>query len=203
MRTCPACGEDTEAGSAEACTECGFSPADPEVFETEPDPRYEPVGFEPEPEPEATFEVGSTEAPPAPPTEPSQIEPAPAEPAPSEPAPTAPKRSLRRRSAFWIAIAAVIFLADFTGAFGIFDDPTGPTPEEVEGALVHYASEQGGTVTVDCPEDTEDTEVGDSFDCVATNARGQTRTVTVTNNEDDFSWNGKPLIQLIRRDLRG
>lgn len=26
MRTCPACGEDTESGYAEPCTECGFSP---------------------------------------------------------------------------------------------------------------------------------------------------------------------------------
>lgn len=26
MRTCPACGEDTESGHSEPCTECGFSP---------------------------------------------------------------------------------------------------------------------------------------------------------------------------------
>lgn len=183
MRTCPACGEDTEASSVEPCTECGFSPVDPAQFETEPDPRFETVGFE---EADATFEVGSAEAPPAP-----------AEPAPEQEPSSEKKKRPWASLAIWLTVALAAFAAERAGLFG---EATGPAPEEVENALVAYAAARGGTVTVDCPSDTEDTEIGGSFDCVATNPRGQTRAVTVTNNETDFEWDGTPLVELIRRD---
>ena len=172
MRTCPACGEDTKAGTVEPCTECGFSPVVGTPVEEEPT-------FETAP---ASFETGGT-----------------TEPVPQTEAPqSAPKKKTRRWTVlFWVLFAIGFGVADFGS---LFDDPTGPSEEEVEAALSDWASDHGGTLTIDCPSDVEDTPVGGTFECTASNSRGQTAIVSLTNNENDFSWNGLPMKQLIRRD---
>ncbi len=172
MRTCPACGEDTKAGSVEPCTECGFSPVEVEPLEAQPT-------FETAP---ATFETGTT----------SET----SEPVPETVPQSAPKKR-RWTVLFWVLAAIGFGAADFGG---LFDDPTGPSAEEVETALADWAAGRGGTLTIDCPDDVEDAAVGATFECTASNSRGQSAIVTVRNNENDFRWNGLPMMQLIRRD---
>ena len=58
MRTCPACGEDTDAGYTEACTECGFSA----------------VGEQPAPAPDAPGTAADPAPPDPPPPRPSRSE---------------------------------------------------------------------------------------------------------------------------------
>jgi Domain of unknown function (DUF4333) len=154
VRTCPACGEETEACYADACTECGFSP----------------TGEQTDPPPPSTSPV---EAPPPPPD--------------SEPA---KKKRPAVRGLIWLALIAGAIGAD---RLGVFDQPTGPDPGEVEEAIADQAHQDGIEVTVDCPDDAEDAAVEESFRCTATSASGETVTIKVTNHEDTFEWQSGPL----------
>ncbi len=170
MHTCPACGEETEAGYAEACTECGFSPTG------EP---AEPVPAEPDPEVEPTAEVGPD----------AEVEPtADAEPSPMDappPPPPARKKRPGTRLVFWlIAIAAVFGISKL----GVFEPNPGPDASEVEDAIVKNAADYGVTVTVDCPDDADETAVEESFFCTVTTPSGKAFRIRVTNHEDTFSW---------------
>jgi hypothetical protein len=160
VRTCPACGEDTEAGYSEPCTECGFSA----------------IGEQPaEPAPEVT--VGEQQQAPEPP---------PAE--PQEQRKRSPARLL-----VWLVVIAGFFAVN---QLGVFDEATGPTAEEVEQAIVDSARQFGVEVTVDCPDDAEDTEVDGTFVCTATAPGGRTVEIVVTNHEDTFEWETGPLTTL-------
>ncbi len=70
---------------------------------------------------------------------------------------------------------------------GVFESPPGPDADQVEKAIVDNAADYGATVTVDCPDDADQTEVEASFRCVV-NAGNQTFPIRVTNHEDNFSW---------------
>ena len=152
MRTCPACGEDTESGHSEPCTECGFSP------NGEGDER-------------PAISVGD-EAP--------ADDPAPA--AESESA-SKRKRSSARLLVWLVALVALFGL----DRAGVFESPPGPDADQVEEAIVDNAADYGVTVTVDCPDDADQTEVEASFRCVV-NAGNETFPIRVTNHEDNFSW---------------
>lgn len=152
MRTCPACGEDTESGHSEPCTECGFSP------NGEGDER-------------PAISVGD-EAP--------ADDPAPA--AESESA-SKRKRSPARLLVWLVALVALFGL----DRAGVFESPPGPDADQVEEAIVDNAADYGVTVTVDCPDDADQTEAEASFRCVV-NAGNQTFPIRVTNHEDNFSW---------------
>lgn len=164
MRTCPACGEDTQAGYAERCTECGFSPTD------------ENEESAPAPEPELT--IGEPNLPPPEP--------------PPDPEPVKKKRRALR-GVVWLVVLGAAIGAD---RLGVFDQPTGPDAGQVEEAIADDARQYGVTVTVDCPDDAEDTEVEGTFKCTATSAAGETVTIKVTNHEDTFEWQGGPLSTL-------
>ena len=160
MRTCPECGEDTEAGYAEPCTECGFSASAPvEIGVATPD------------------RAGA----------PDRVE--------------EPGGRPRRRATLARVVGALV-LAALIGAdaLGVFDEGggSGPTAEEVEEALVDDAAALGIELTVDCPDDAAETDVGESFECVAANSAGLTRAVPVTNLEDGFEWPRRPLLELGR-----
>jgi hypothetical protein len=186
MRTCPACGEETGAAMSEACTKCGFSPSGPE--------------------PEATFEVadapGETEwsaaepdppapEPVAPPTHQTHTEDKPPlinlpdEPEGGGEAPKPRKQSgLARGIGIVVAVAAIIGFR----AIGNEDTPTGPEPSDVEQAITERAAGDGITMTVSCPDDTADTEVGGRFECDVTLPDGSTATARVLNQEDSYRW---------------
>ena len=124
MRTCPACGKDTEAQTTEPCTECGFSPvgttgAPPEASVGEAPPSG--YGFPDEPEAPAPARKGSGVAP-------------------------------IWIVLIVIGLAWQAFnLLDGCGE--IFVDNPGPTPEETESALESDASRQGvASPTADCPD---------------------------------------------------
>ena len=172
MRTCPACGEDTKAGYSEACTKCGFSAMG-----------EQPAEESPAPEPEAEVTVGDQ---PPPPTGAPQEAP---DEAPAEP----PAEKKKRSPVRWVIWLVVI--AGFFGLnqFGVFDEPTGPTADEVEEAIEARAP---AGVTVECPDDAEDTPVDGTFTCVATGANGRTAEILVTNHEDNYEWNTGPLTTL-------
>ena len=199
MRTCPACGKDTDAETTEPCTECGFSPVAPD----EGDVWDESVWAEtqaPDVEPEVT--VGG----------PAPEPPAPAQaPAPQAPAPAPPPQPTKRKSgvgAIWIVLI-VIGLAWqgfnlFNGCGNILDGAPGPTAEETESALVSDAALQGLVgAEVECPDSAEDTEVGDSFDCTITTKDGNSATVSVTNHEEEFTWSRQPFVELLREEKQG
>lgn len=189
MRTCPACGKDTDAGAVEPCTECGFSPIDPQTYGEQPSTPTEPD--------EATFEVGEDSEPgrwgrgEAPDEPPVATEPAPQE-GPGEPEQQQPRRI---GGIVWLIVAAVAIIVNATG---IFDREPGPQQSEVEAAIAVDARELGFEAKVRCESGAEDTEVGGTFDCVATAPSGRRATVTVTNNEDSYEWNTAPLVRLAR-----
>ena len=169
MRTCPACGEDTKSSYAEPCTECGFSP-----FGEQPDesaPAAEPLTAA---EPVPTADPAPTTEVPFPPPEP------------------APAEQKKRSPARWLVWLVVI--VGFFGAerLGLFDAPTGPKADEVEQAIADSAP-AGLEITVDCPDDAEDTPVDGTFSCTATDSRGRTIEIVVTNHEDTFEWQSGPL----------
>ena len=85
----------------------------------------------------------------------------------------------------WLVIIAGSFIAQGTG---LFDEPTGPDPVDVEGALVLAGIERGLSITAECPDDAAETEIGGSFDCRVTTASGRSGTVRVTNNEDSYEY---------------
>jgi hypothetical protein len=151
MRTCPACGEDTKAGYAEPCTECGFSPS----------------GGQPA-EPEGT--IGD-----------------------QPPAAETKRRRPALRGLVWVALIGAAIGAD---RLGVFDQPTGPDPQQVEQAIADDARQYGAKVTVSCPDDADQTAVEETFKCTATNAAGETVTIKVTNHEDSFEWVSGPLSTL-------
>jgi hypothetical protein len=168
MRTCPACGEDTKAGYAEACTKCGFSA----IGEQSPDVQVTPVGEVPAPE---APEAGS--------------QPQPAEAQKNKGNPVG-------RIVVWVVVIAAFFGVE---RLGIFGDAPGPTASEVEEAITESALQFGVKVTVDCPDDAEDTEVDATFTCTATNRRGTSVDVLVTNHEDNYEWETGPLSTLAGR----
>ena len=51
-------------------------------------------------------------------------------------------------------------------------------------------------MTVDCPDDAEDTPVDGTFTCTATGRNGRTAEIVVTNHEDTFEWETGPLSTL-------
>ena len=160
MRTCPACGEDTDAGYAEACTECGFSA----------------VGEQPAPAPDAPDTAADPEPPDPPPPE------------------AEPKRKRTvARGLIWLVVLAGFFGVE---RLGIFDQPPGPPADEVEAAIADSARQFGVTVTVQCPDDAEDTEAEATFVCTATDRRGRSVEIVVTNHEDTFEWQTGPLSTL-------
>jgi hypothetical protein len=151
VRTCPACGDETEAGYAEACTECGFSP----TGEVEP-----------------------------PPPDPEQVEAPPPEPE------AAKKKRPALRGLIWLAVIGAAIGAD---RLGVFDQSPGPDPGQVEEAIADQARQNGVEVTVDCPDDADQTAVEESFRCTVTSTTGETVTIKVTNHEDSFEWQTGPL----------
>jgi hypothetical protein len=186
MRTCPACGEDTEASYAEPCTECGVSATgEPATApEPEPEPQVEPA-TEPEVEPAPEFEQPA----PAPPSPESAIATGP-EPPPEPPAeaPAEKKRSPARWF-LWLGIVAAgvgIYLS------GAFETPTGPDADQVEESIAGSAP-RGVEITVDCPDDSDETPVGGTFTCTATGPNGRTVEIVVTNHEETFEWDTGPL----------
>lgn len=184
MRTCPACGEDTEAGYAETCSECGFSPAGPQ----QPEESFE-VG-----------EVGEVEIPPSP----GETPPRPGEPSPSpeETGPGPEQTSKRKRGGpgigtlIWLLVIGGSLAAD---GLGVFDEVSGPDPAEVEAQLVLDGSELGATLTADCPDDADQTEVGGSFECVLTTEAGGTATIEVLNNENTYEYRRRDVVALVSR----
>ena len=84
-------------------------------------------------------------------------------------------------------VVAIAAIAGFR-AIGNEDTPTGPEPFDVEQAITEDAAGRGITMTVSCPDDTADTEVGGRFECDVTLADGSTATAQVRNDEDSFSW---------------
>jgi hypothetical protein len=154
VRTCPACGEDTEAGYAEPCTECGFSPTGEQELEAEaPPPELETEAPPPEPE-------------------------------------VAKKRRPALRGLIWLLVLGAAIGAE---RLGIFDQPSGPDPGEVEQAIADQARQNGIEVTVDCPDDADQTAVEESFRCTVTSASGETVTIRVINHEDTYEWRTGPL----------
>ena len=154
MRTCPECGEDTEAGYAEPCTECGFSPTgEPEIEAEAPPPEIETQAPPPEPE-------------------------------------VAKKKRPALRGLIWLVVLGAAIGAE---RLGIFDQPPGPDPGEVEQAIADQARQNGIEVTVDCPDDADQTAVEESFRCTVTSASGEAVTIRVTNHEDNFEWQTGPL----------
>jgi len=170
MRTCPACGEDTKSSYAEPCTECGFSPFGEQP--AEPAPVAEPAP--------------TAEAPSAP------AEPAPTADVPSPPPEQAPAEQKKRSRARWLVWLVVIVGLFGAERLGLFDPPTGPKADEVEQAIADSAP-AGLELTVDCPDDAEDTPVDGTFTCTASDARGRTIEIVVTNHEDTFEWQSGPL----------
>ena len=166
---------------SEACTKCGFSPGavedvDAQVggdsFDTPP-PEAAETGFGPPPEAPAPTDTPAGDKPPLVnlPDQPQEE-------------PKKKQSGVGRGIGIAVAIAAVIAFR----AIGNEDEATGPTPDEVEAAMVSKASEQGVTLTADCPDGTEDTAVGDTFECTVTLDDGRTATATVRNREDSYSW---------------
>jgi hypothetical protein len=100
------------------------------------------------------------------------------------------------RGVIWVVVIAAFFAID---RLGIFDGATGPTATEVEQAIADSAQQFGVKVTVDCPDDAEDTEVDATFTCTATNRRGTSVEVLVTNHEDNYEWDTGPLSTLAGR----
>jgi hypothetical protein len=157
----------------EACTECGFSPVEPTAVEPEQVPEPVTIG-EPLPDAEQQPELG--------------------EPVPE---PTA-EQPRRKRSRVGTLVWIVLLGAGIAGSeLGVFDEPTGPEAAEVEGAITLDAFESGVSVSVECPDDAVETEVGDSFECVATTPKGESVTITVRNNEETFEWQGRPWSELL------
>jgi hypothetical protein len=154
VRTCPACGEDTKAGYAERCTECGFSPDD----------ENEELARTPDRKPQITIAE-----------------------------PVKKKKRPALRAVVWLVVLGAAVGAD---RLGVFDQPTGPDPGQVEEAIADDARQYGVSVTVDCPDDAEDTEAEGTFKCTATSGSGETVTIKVTNHEDTFEWQSGPLSTL-------
>jgi hypothetical protein len=100
------------------------------------------------------------------------------------------------RGVIWVIVIAAFFGID---RLGIFDEATGPTAAEVEEAITDSARQFGVQVTVDCPDNAEDTEVDATFTCTATNRRGTSVDVLVTNHEDNYEWDTGPLSTLAGR----
>jgi hypothetical protein len=174
VRTCPACGEDTRAGYSEACTNCGFSPTDPAEI--------------------GSFEVGETTipAPGAPAETPTG--------SPSEPAPAPTPTTKRKRRP---GIGVIVWLAIIGGSLvmqglGLLDEPTGPPPGDVEGALVLEGATRGLSISASCPADAAETEVGARFECTVTTRSGRTAVIEVTSREDGFEYDPGDLEALIR-----
>lgn len=191
MRTCPACGEDTKAGYSEACTNCGFSPGDPSQTAGS-------FGVGDSPFDTSTFDAPApAEAPPAP--EPAETAPDPAETSPA-PVPEPSREPQRKRRPgigviIWVAIIAGSFLSQ---GLGLFEEPTGPNPVDVEGALILEATERGISITASCPADAAETEVGGRFECTVATRSGRTATVEVINREDSYEYSVDDLLALRR-----
>jgi len=60
-------------------------------------------------------------------------------------------------------------------------------------------SELGATLTADCPEDADQTEVGGSFECVLTTEAGGTATIEVLNNENTYEYKRREVVVLVNR----
>ena len=105
-----------------------------------------------------------------------------------------PNRKGLITSILWAAVGFAIWIA--IQSFDGFESPTGPDADEAESALVASAAGLGVSVNAECPDDSEDTDVGDSFECVVTSIDGDQITLTVDNNEDDFTWRTAPLGRL-------
>lgn len=169
VRTCPACGEDTKAGYAEACTKCGFSPSGEQTAEPE-------AGA-----PELTI---GEQAEPPPPEGPPSGEPPPPESAPKKKHPGA-------RTLIWLVVIGAAIGAD---RLGVFDQATGPDADQVEEAIADDAQTNHGVqVSVDCPDDADQTAVDESFFCTVTGPKGETLRLRVINHEDSFEWQSGPL----------
>lgn len=105
------------------------------------------------------------------------------DPPPAETA-TKRKRSPARLAVWLIALGALFGISEL----GLFEDKPGPDPAEVEQAISDNAADYGVTITVDCPDDAEETEVEASFLCSVTTDDGDSFRIRVTNHEDNFSW---------------
>jgi len=82
---------------------------------------------------------------------------------------------------------------------GVFDEVSGPDPANVETQLVLDGSELGATLTADCPDDADQTEVGGSFECVLTTEAGGTATIEVLNNENTYEYRRRDVVALVSR----
>ncbi len=99
----------------------------------------------------------------------------------------------------WGGLIAVVVLA--ITLYGRADMP-GPKASDAEAELTAYASEHGLEVTAECPETSESTPVGRTFECVVQSRSGAVRDVVVTNGEDDLSWDGQAFEELRQIDER-
>lgn len=212
MRTCPACGKDTEAEATSSCTECGFSPVSDDdgatweqsSWEGAADaPADDPV-ISPWEDPPASVEEAQRklEESAAATTTPEAASTDYGFPDTPQPPPTARKPGAGR-ALLVLVIAIGIGIANFSsvldGCDGIGSKP-GPTAEETEAALVSDAALQGGLVgvTAACPDSAEDTEVDATFVCTVTAASGRRQAITVTNLEDSFEWSRQTFFKLQR-----
>jgi hypothetical protein len=209
MRTCPACGEDTEAQTTEPCTECGFSPVaqDPATIEAAPTPPEEDRwGSQPppaSPPPEAAGPPGAPSTPPPGAPPPASTDQQPQYGFPDEPAEPAEAQKRRPRVApIWIVLILIgIAWQAFNisdGCGDILSSSPGPTASETEDALVADAEAQGVQgPSADCPDSAQDTEVGNTFNCTMTNAAGAEAPITVTNLEESFEWSRASFLPLL------
>lgn len=181
-RTCPACGSETDAGAVQPCTECGFSPIDepPQLGGAE-------VASEPVSDwDESSFGVG---------TNGDEGSPVVTEPRVSPRQHEAAERRARLPAVIVLALVMVGGAGALWGT-GLIDTPPGPNPDDVEGQIALDAAAFGVKATIECPDSASETEVGETFECVATTNGGRSVTIRVINNEDTYEWNPQPLTRL-------
>jgi Domain of unknown function (DUF4333) len=113
---------------------------------------------------------------------------------PPPPAPPEARKRLAPRLAVWLIALAVLFGIT---KLDLFADKPGPTADAVETAIADNAQKAFGiTVTVECPDDADETEVNQTFVCTVTDPEGESMQISVTNRDDTFSWPGYRLRRL-------
>lgn len=206
MRTCPNCGRNTSAETTSPCTKCGWFPGAPvDVGEISAGSTPYETGEAsfPAPEPAPSPTRGDTPPAPAPSRGDGPSFPAP-QPSPSPMPSPLPRRRGPSIGAIWLILIVVGIISQAAGALDgcgeAFEEKPGPTAEEVESALASDAEMLGlAGASASCPDSSEDTEVGQTFDCTVTAATGQAATVTVTNGDGEFEWSRASFFQLLQQ----
>lgn len=107
-------------------------------------------------------------------------------------------KRLTRPPAAAILACLVVAATALLWALGVLDPPPGPDPDDVEGQIALDAVDFGVAASIQCPDSASETEVGGTFDCVATTNDGRSVTITVINGEETYRWNPQPLARLRR-----